>query len=737
MKIINHQINAIIYRRIILHKRSWIKIVSGLFFAILSSLSVVFLGSKDFNDLSNLDIYTKKKNSIAIIASPDLLIKKMTKMIVNNSEYIMKNDFGIKPMFFYFYSISNFNNWVYNINLNDSKLNVNLLYGIYIHNNSDNLHLSLTYLYNSSSIKDQKIFSQVIRNIWKVINSDNSCDFTYDIKKLPNSASKSFTEEVLPYTITISLINICILFVTQIIEDVSSEKRKYMTVCSLEIINYWIGSFLVDFLEWILIISCFWIVFLFSNISIFSIYLGKMFLSLIFSGPGFILFSYSISFIFKSPETGSNYAILLMLALLIFFSIPDLTENPKFNKLITLIGLLYPPSNLCYILQNIIEMSITSIFSSTFIDTTLFLLFLFFIEWTLTLDNSTSKTSKRKMKLKTEQNSLIDQASVLKMENIVNHSDCNNIFALHFHNVSKIFRAQSETVVAINNLTLGIKKNSTFGLLGPNGSGKTTLIKLILNQISADSGSIIRNGNVSYCPQNDDHLTSELTGFENLKFYGTLFGMKKSDIEYNIKQLALTLDLNTFLHKKIYEMSGGTKRKISIAISFLYDKNPIIILDEPTSSLDSMSRDKVLNLIHKQKYQRTIIHCTHLLDEVDTLFDEMIILSNGSISAIGSPIELTQRLVAYWKIDIYLQESNCENKIQLQHFMRQNFKECRLIFDRQTTQVYSVPISTVSQHDIFSILKTAKYQIPSFLHFTCASATLENVFSDFIKKSDI
>ena len=192
-----------------------------------------------------------------------------------------------------------------------------------------------------------------------------------------------------------------------------------------------------------------------------------------------------------------------------------------------------------------------------------------------------------------------------------------------------------EKNIAIDNLNFCIESGECFGLLGLNGAGKTTTFKCITQEISPDNGEIsifgkdIRgnfnelNELFGYCPQ-FDAIFEHLTVYENLEFYATIKWIKKNLIEALVKNMILEMALTEFTNKIAGRLSGGNKRKLSVAISMLGNP-PIILLDEPSNGMDPEARRFMWSVIHKMSTKgrkSSIILTTHSMDEAETYAGE-------------------------------------------------------------------------------------------------------------------
>ena len=215
-------------------------------------------------------------------------------------------------------------------------------------------------------------------------------------------------------------------------------------------------------------------------------------------------------------------------------------------------------------------------------------------------------------------------------------------------------RKNFNNFTAVNNINFSIKKNTTLGLLGPNGCGKTTTIGMILGLITPASGEVLINGKNADKSNREEilnimnfaspyiELPKKLTVIQNLEVYGRLYGVK--NLKIRIEELIEDLNLNNFLYKKTGELSSGQKNRVSLAKS-LINKPEILLLDEPTASLDPDIGDFVRNYleIYKSKNQITILLASHNMKEVERLCDSVIMMKEGNIVDRGTCDELIKR----------------------------------------------------------------------------------------------
>jgi ABC-2 type transport system ATP-binding protein len=216
---------------------------------------------------------------------------------------------------------------------------------------------------------------------------------------------------------------------------------------------------------------------------------------------------------------------------------------------------------------------------------------------------------------------------------------------IHVTEISKRFGDKT----VLNNITMSVIQGEIFGLLGPSGAGKTTLVKMISGIDTADSGDITVLGmtmptfmvinKIGFMSQSDA-LYGELSAYENLKFFASIYGLKKSQRKDRIQDVLSLVNLGDESKKTINQFSGGMKRRLSLAISLLHEPD-ILILDEPTVGIDPILRQSIWNELRRlSRNGTTILVTTHVMDEAERC-DRLGMLRDGSLLAIGTPEELT------------------------------------------------------------------------------------------------
>ena len=213
-------------------------------------------------------------------------------------------------------------------------------------------------------------------------------------------------------------------------------------------------------------------------------------------------------------------------------------------------------------------------------------------------------------------------------------------------------------------LDLELEAGVCFGLLGPNGAGKTTTLRLCLGLTEPDSGEIFMLGfpvprkarearrEVGVVPQSDN-LDPDFTVRENLVVYGRYFGMRSRELESRIPALLEFAELSAREKSKIQTLSGGMKRRLTLARALVNDPK-LIFLDEPTTGLDPQARHLIWERLRRLTSEgRTILLTTHFMDEAERLCDRVAIIDHGRKIAEGAPRELIAQHIEPQVVEVY------------------------------------------------------------------------------------
>ncbi|AVL02118.1 ABC transporter ATP-binding protein [Pediococcus pentosaceus] len=235
---------------------------------------------------------------------------------------------------------------------------------------------------------------------------------------------------------------------------------------------------------------------------------------------------------------------------------------------------------------------------------------------------------------------------------------------IELKNIAKSFGKQN----VLKNINLNVQQGQIVGLIGPSGSGKSTIIKIALGMEVADKGiakifeAKMPNrkllSKIGYMAQTDA-LYMTLTGFENLKFYAKMKGIKSSELQLQIGHVAEVVDLKDALNKRVEGYSGGMMRRLSLGIALL--GNPkLLILDEPTVGIDPALRRKIWRELKRIKNNgQSILITTHVMDEAEQV-DEVALILDGNVIALDSPKNLKRQYDVLSIEDVFLKAEGAE-----------------------------------------------------------------------------
>jgi lipooligosaccharide transport system ATP-binding protein len=207
---------------------------------------------------------------------------------------------------------------------------------------------------------------------------------------------------------------------------------------------------------------------------------------------------------------------------------------------------------------------------------------------------------------------------------------------------------------AVDGISFEVAPGESFGLLGPNGAGKSTTMRMVGAVSTRTSGdlSVIGLDPDRYGPEirsrlgvvpQSDNLDTELRVRENLLVYGRYFGLPRKQIAERADELLAFAQLEGKAKAKVDDLSGGMKRRLTIARALINDPR-ILLLDEPTTGLDPQARHLLWDRLFRLKEQgTTLLLTTHYMDEAEQLCDRLVVVDKGAIMAEGSPADLIRR----------------------------------------------------------------------------------------------
>ncbi|KAK7002952.1 ATP-binding cassette sub-family A member 7 [Biomphalaria glabrata] len=304
--------------------------------------------------------------------------------------------------------------------------------------------------------------------------------------------------------------------------------------------------------------------------------------------------------------------------------------------------------------------------------------------------------------------------------------------------LSKVYRRNGKDFMAVNHISFGVPEGKCFGLLGVNGAGKTTTFRMLTGDLRAESGTVTIKGrsltqregnfgqNVGYCPQEgglDEYLTAE----EMLYFHARLRGFNMEQTKILVPDLLEQLALTQYKNNAVHTYSGGTKRKLSLAIALLGNPS-ILFLDEPTTGMDAATRRLAWKCLARAKRNgQSVILTSHSMDECDALCSVIAIMVNGQMKCIGSPQHLKYKFGDGYTVIMHSGKSNLKDIVS--DFVTR-FPGTIIKANHHSSVELHVPKHSCFIADILAALQTAqKDEIIGYYSLT--QTTLDSVFISF------
>lgn len=246
---------------------------------------------------------------------------------------------------------------------------------------------------------------------------------------------------------------------------------------------------------------------------------------------------------------------------------------------------------------------------------------------------------------------------------------------IEIKNITKRFNDK----LVLDNISYEINKGEIFGLIGPNGAGKSTLINIMTSLLVPDSGSVKICGydivkeslkakaNIGYVPQ-DIALLEELSAYDNLEFFGALYGLKGKLLKERIKEALEVTGLEDKRKQKVKKFSGGMKRRLNIATAIMHHPK-VLIMDEPTVGVDPQSRNHIFTFTKKicKEWGTTVIYTSHYMEEVEELCERVFIIDLGKEIAYGNKEDIKSSVFPNNKVIIDASNMSGEALIKLEN----------------------------------------------------------------------
>lgn len=314
--------------------------------------------------------------------------------------------------------------------------------------------------------------------------------------------------------------------------------------------------------------------------------------------------------------------------------------------------------------------------------------------------------------------------------------------AVTVNGVWKVYPGTKKTppVEACRDVTFAVNTGDCFGLIGPNGAGKTSILSILMGTLGYNKGSCAVETSaipadilhaykvLGYCPQ-FDVLFDFMTTYECLYFYGMVKGIPESMLDEVVTTCLACLGLAEHRDKNTRELSGGNKRRLCVAIAFMGDPR-VVVMDEPSTGLDPVSRRKLWNIIKTSSKSRSFLLTTHLMEEADALCNRIAIMVNGQIQCIGSGQHLKSKFGQGYTLDFKLENDEAKMK----QFLEMITKEVGAFETREIHGCHAILVLPNQKplSFMFRLMEQSREEY-KIVDYTLSQTTLDQVFLQFAK----
>ena len=499
-------------------------------------------------------------------------------------------------------------------------------------------------------------------------------------------------------------------FITILVRERLNNSKHLMRISGMNSTAYWTVNYIFELAKYY--VTCGICIFL---IWLFDFYRDYLVILYILFGPAMVSFTYILSFLFSKESSAQNIVILLnflvgALGSTVILMLRGLeSQAHTVGKILEYIFALIP--TFCFnfgydlllnrIIVYVIDYEYTWMFFTDkdiikkfnlllamivylFLEIIVYTIILFIIEskyynYTKPKDERIETDIKDELVLEEIERANNSEIKIYNEQDLPNN--INNEYTVRLKNIRKEFVKgggccqKPETIVAIKNLNFCVEPGECFGLLGLNGAGKTSTFKCITQEFSPTNGTIYINGQdtynnfdkfkmlIGYCPQYEA-IFEYMTVYENLEFYARIKGVKKEYLEKIVNAMIVEMALDEYTKKVSGKLSGGNKRKLSVAISLLCNPQ-IVLLDEPSTGMDPEARRFMWSIIHKTSKmgkKSSVIMTTHSMDEAETLCKRMGIMVNGEFVCLGKASQIKDKYGYGYEIDLRIKPLTVEQQ---------------------------------------------------------------------------
>ena len=484
-------------------------------------------------------------------------------------------------------------------------------------------------------------------------------------------------------------------FITIIVKENINNSKHLMRVSGINILAYWIINFIFELAKYFF--TCGICVLL---LLAFDFYKEYLYILYLLYGPAMILMTYVLSFLFSSESGAQNFIILLNFLLgalgstvilllrvqenirsvakviqYILSLLPSFCFNFGYSMILNKYMIMMGEYDDWYTKEDDFILKKFNLLLSSILylaaEIVVYALILVIIE---SFSYFSLSVFDNRLPSNTNDSKVLKEIDIANLENeqigITDENGKSNKkeYSVRIKNLQKYYSNglfSCSRTMAIKNMSFCVEPGECFGLLGLNGAGKTTTFKCITQELSPSHGKIYINGRdmrnkfselssiFGYCPQ-FDAIFEYMSVYENLQFYGRIKGIQADYLHKVVMAIIEEMSLGEFTNKIAGRLSGGNKRKLTVAIAFLCNP-PIVLLDEPSTGMDPEARRFMWSVIHKistKGKRASVIMTTHSMDEAETLCKRMAIMVKGEFACLGKSGEIKEKYGYGYEIEV-------------------------------------------------------------------------------------
>ncbi|CAG9570303.1 putative ATP-binding cassette protein subfamily A,member 2 [Leishmania major strain Friedlin] len=561
-------------------------------------------------------------------------------------------------------------------------------------------------IYNTSGLHSSAIgLYNLYNGYYMRLRGNNARVLTTVVEAMPRTkteveAQDSIYALIAAIVIMVPFTFIPSTFVSWIVKERECKARHLQNVSGLYFSVYWLANFLFDI--------CCYVITMFLILIVFAIFshseyigaraVGATIVLLFLYGLSGVAMAYAVSFLFKEHSAAQNVVMLanfitgfLLVLCVLMLSVFDSTH--ELAKVLPWIFRIVPSFCVGEGINNLAKLKLEGAVGTTNTPWSMSVVgwpcvymaagLPFYVVVTLFLDHPGRQQRMQRLFhnpdaepdfVKNEDEDVVaERRSVLESE--ARQSDL-----VRVENLSKVY---SNGKVAVRSITFGVRPGEVFGFLGTNGAGKTTTISILCQEIHPTSGRASICGNdivtesrealrcIGYCPQFDACLDL-LTVEEHLELYAGVRAISYDCRKRVVEGLLALCELTNYKHTLAHELSGGNRRKLSVAMSLIGGPR-VVFLDEPSAGMDPVARRGLWTAIEAVADNSSVVLTTHHLEEVEALAHRVAIMVDGTLRCIGDKTHLKNKFGTGFEVNVRIRSEEEELKEAMRNFFSENF----------------------------------------------------------------